>query len=314
MERVALITTVCLNPSIDQMLVIDGFTYGGLNRVQMTRRDAGGKGLNVAVTASALGAEAECAGFMFKESARLFETRLRMSGTAYDFVWLEGSARTNLKVFDRERGVVTEFNESGREVGAEDLARMMELVRHRAARADFLVLSGSLPPGCPMDYYAQLMRAVAGEGCRCVLDADGAPLREGLKERAWMLKPNRAELEALTGRTLCDIPAVRDAARELIAGGATVVAVSLGGDGAVIADAREAFFAPPLKIEVRSTVGAGDAMVAALTSGFAAGKGLEEAFRMGVANASAMCMTQGSEPPAREDFEALLQTVQTERI
>ena len=253
MERVALITTVCLNPSIDQMLVIDGFTYGGLNRVQTTRRDAGGKGVNVAVAASALGAQAECVGFMFKESARLFETRLRMSGTASDFVWLEGSARTNLKVFDRERGVVTEFNESGREVGAEDLARMTELVRHRAARADFLVLSGSLPPGCPMDYYAQLMRAVAGEGCRCVLDADGAPLREGLKERAWMLKPNRAELEALTGRALCDIPAVRDAARELIAGGATVVAVSLGGDGAVIADANEAFFAPPLKIEVRST-------------------------------------------------------------
>ena len=335
MEWSALITTVCLNPSIDHMLVIDGFAYGGLNRVRDSRYDAGGKGLNVAVTVSALGAEAECAGFMFKESARLFETRLRMSGTASDFVWLEGSARTNLKVFDRERGVVTEFNESGRQVGRADLERMTELVEHRAARADFLVLSGSLPPGCPVDYYAQLMRAVAGEGCRCVLDADGAPLREGLKERAWMLKPNRAELEALTGRTLCDIPAVkpnraelealtgrklesvqqvRDAARELIAGGATVVAVSLGGDGAVIADAREAFFAPPLKIEVRSTVGAGDAMVAALTSGFAAGKGLEEAFRMGVANASAMCMTQGSEPPAREDFEALLQTVQTERI
>ena len=176
MERVALITTVCLNPSIDQMLVIDGFAYGGLNRVQTTRRDAGGKGVNVAVAASALGAQAECVGFMFKESARLFETRLRMSGTASDFVWLEGSARTNLKVFDRQRGVVTEFNESGREVGA------------------------------------------------------------------------------------------------------------------------------------------GDAMVAALTCGFAAGKGLEEAFRMGVASASAMCMTEGSEPPVRAEFTALLQTVRTERI
>ena len=72
MEWSALITTVCLNPSIDHMLVIDGFAYGGLNRVRDSRYDAGGKGLNVAVTASALGAEAECAGFMFKESARLF--------------------------------------------------------------------------------------------------------------------------------------------------------------------------------------------------------------------------------------------------
>ena len=314
MEWSALITTVCLNPSIDHMLVIDGFAYGGLNRVRDSRYDAGGKGLNVAVTASALGAEAECAGFMFKESARLFETRLRKSGTAYDFVWLDGSARTNFKVFDRERGVVTEFNESGRQVGRADLERMTELVEHRAARADFLVLSGSLPPGCPADYYARLLRVAQGKTCRCVLDADGAPLREGLKARPWMLKPNRAELEALTGRRLESVQQVRDAARELIAGGASVVAVSLGGDGAVIADADEAFFAPPLKIEVRSTVGAGDAMVAALTCGFAAGKGLEEAFRMGVAGASAMCMTEGSEPPARADFAAMLQTVRMERI
>ena len=173
--------------------------------------------------------------------------------------------------------MVTEFNESGRQVGRADLERMTELVEHRAARADFLVLSGSLPPGCPADYYARLLRVAQGKTCRCVLDADGAPLREGLKARPWMLKPNRAELEALTGCRLESVQQVRDAARELIAGGASVVAVSLGGDGAVIADADEAFFAPPLKIEVRSTVGAGDAMVAALTSGFAAGKGLEDA-------------------------------------
>ena len=309
-----MITTVCLNPSIDHMIAIDGFAYGGLNRVRASRYDAGGKGLNVAVAASALGAEAECAGFMFKESARLFETRLLKSGTAYDFIWLDGSARTNLKVFDRERGVVTEFNESGHEVGLVDLERMTELVRHRATRADMLVLSGSLPPGCPADYYAQLLRATAGSKCRCILDADGAPLREGIKARPWLIKPNRAELETLAGRALDGVAAVRDAARALIAEGIAVVAVSLGGDGALIASADEAFFSPPLPIEVRSTVGAGDAMVAALACGFAAGKPLEEAFRMGVASASAMCMTEGSEPPVRAEFTALLQTARTERI
>lgn len=139
------------------MICVDGFEYGGLNRVQSSRYDAGGKGLNVAVTVSALGAEAECAGFMFKESARLFETRLLKSGTAYDFIWLDGSARTNLKVFDRSRGVVTELNESGRGVGALELERMTELIVHRCAHTDFVVLSGSIPPGCPADYYAQII-------------------------------------------------------------------------------------------------------------------------------------------------------------
>ena len=309
-----MVTTVCLNPSIDHMICVDGFEYGGLNRVQSSRYDAGGKGLNVAVTVSALGAEAECAGFMFKESARLFETRLLKSGTAYDFIWLDGSARTNLKVFDRSRGVVTEFNESGRGVGALDLERMTELIVHRCAHTDFVVLSGSMPPGCPADYYAQIIRAVAGGKCRCVLDADGASLREGIQARPWLIKPNRAELEALTGRRLQAIPDVRDAAREIIGQGVGVVAVSLGADGAVIADADEAFFAPRMEIPVRSTVGAGDAMVAGMVYGFANGKGLRDAFGMGVASASAMCMTEGSEPLARADFTALLQAVRIERI
>ncbi len=314
MERFALITTVCLNPSIDHMIAVDSLVCGGLNRVRDSRYDAGGKGLNVAVAISALGGEAECVGFMDRENARLFETRLRKSGTAYDFIWRDVPTRTNLKVFDRSCGVVTEFNESGRAVGEEELARMTELIVHRARHADVLVLSGSMPPACPADYYARVLRAVAGESCRCVLDADGAPLAEGIAARPWLIKPNRAELETLTGRSLRGVADVRDAAREIIARGVAVVAVSLGADGAIIADADEAFFAPRLDIDVHSTVGAGDAMVAGLVCGFSAGKGLREAFCMGVAAASAMCMTEGSEPPGRENFETLLQTVQTERI
>lgn len=314
MERFALITTVCLNPSIDHMIAVDGLVCGGLNRVRASRFDAGGKGLNVAVAVSALGGEAECVGFLDRESARLFETRLRKSGAGYDFIWRKAPTRTNLKVFDRSCGVVTEFNAPGEAVSEEEIRRMSELIAHRARRADVLVLSGSMPPACPANYYAGVIRAVAGEKCLCVLDADGAPLREGIEARPWLIKPNRAELEALVGRPLPGATDVRDAAREIVARGVGVVAVSLGADGALIADAREAFFAPPLKIAVRSTVGAGDCMVAGLVCGFSAGKDLREAFSMGVAAASAMCMTDGSEPPARGDFEALLQTVHTERI
>lgn len=296
------------------MITIDGFEYGGLNRVQASRYDAGGKGLNVAVAVSALGQEAECVGFMYKDSARLFETRLLKSGTAYDFIWCDGSARTNLKVFDRARGVVTEFNESGRPVSALDLERMTELIVHRAGRARCLVLSGSMPPGCPEDYYAQLLRAVEGKGCRCVLDADGAALRAGIEARPWMIKPNRAELENLAGRPLKDVASVRDAAREIVARGVRVVAVSLGAEGALIVGENEAYRAAALKVPVRSTVGAGDAMVAGLSVGFAADATLRDAFCMGVAAASAMCMTEGSEALSRADYMPLVSSVQLERI
>ena len=143
------------------------------------------------------------------------------------------------------------------------------------------MLSGSLPPRCPADYYAQLLRAAAGQKCRCVLDADGAPLREGLKAGPWMLKPNRAELEALTGRKLASVQDVRDAARELVAGGAGVVAVSLGAEGAVAVDAREAFFAPAPAH--RGALHRGRGRLHGRRPHLRLlprGKGLEEAFRM----------------------------------
>ncbi|NLF26782.1 MAG: 1-phosphofructokinase family hexose kinase [Clostridiales bacterium] len=296
------------------MLQVENFKYGGLNRVVGERFDAGGKGVNVAVAVSALGIDAQCVGFMHRESARIFETRLLKSGAAYDFVWLEGRARTNLKVFDEAVGAVTEFNGSGLPVAEADLQRMTHLVAHRAERADFLILSGSLPPNCPEDYYAQLISAVDGLGCRVILDADGPPLKFGIGARPYLVKPNRHELEALAGRKLDTRERVRDAARELIDRGISVVAVSLGSGGAVIADRNESWFAPALDIEVRSTVGAGDAMVAGIAAGLLMEAELEQVFQMGVASASAMCMTEGTDALSRADYRRLLEAVRPERI
>ena len=169
----------------------------------------------------------------------------------------------------------------------------------------------------PVKAYIRSGRPLQFENCHVFTGADTIVMGD-LSDIAPVLEQNRDAIEDLviendrrnSALPLLDLTHVN--AR--IEPGAIIRDRVEIGDGAVIADADEAFFAPPLKIEVRSTVGAGDAMVAALTCGFAAGKGLEEAFRMGVASASAMCMTEGSEPPARADFAALLQTVQMERI
>ena len=151
------------------------------------------------------------------------------------------------------------------------------------------VLSGSLPPGCPADYYRTLIETVEGLGCRCILDADGEPMRYGLESRPFMIKPNRAELERMAGRELTTLQDVRAAALKYIDQGVAVVAVSLGADGALITDGDETLFAPKLTLELKSTVGAGDSMVAGLACGFIGDNELEEAFRMGVACASARC-------------------------
>lgn len=309
-----MITTISLNPSIDRTVNVEHFTTGGLNRVVSAHSVAAGKGINVALAASALGVDAECIGFMYREGSKLFEKRLMVNSTAYNFVWCEGSVRTNIKVFDQSRGEITEINESGAHVSENDLKRMTDLVALHAENTDYLVLAGSLPPGCPPDYYRTLIQSVDGLGCRCILDADGERMRYGLEARPYMIKPNRFELEMMTGRELKTLADIRDAAQHYIDMGVSVVAVSLGGDGAMITDGSEAFFAPRMNIEVRSTVGAGDSMVAGLACGFMGENSLEDAFRMGVACATARCMTEGYQVIDKAVYKSLLSQVQVEKI
>lgn len=309
-----MITTISLNPSIDRTVVVDNFTQGGLNRVVSTHSVAAGKGINVALAVSALGVDAECIGFMYREGSNLFEKRLMVNSTAYNFIWCEGSVRTNIKVFDRSKREITEINESGVQVSEDDLKRMSELVTLHAENTDYLVLAGSLPPGCPADYYRALIQSVEGLGCRCILDADGDRMRYGLEAKPFMIKPNRYELEMITGQELKTLKDIRDAALKYIDMGVSVVAVSLGAEGAMITDGSDAFFAPRLNIEVKSTVGAGDSMVAGLACGFIGDNSLEDCFRMGVASATARCVTEGNRVIDKTVYKALLDMVHLERI
>lgn len=309
-----MITAVSLNPSIDRTLTVEKFTQGGLNRIVARSDNAAGKGINVAVTVAALGLDAECVGFMYRDSAPLFEKRLMLNSTPYEFIWCEGAVRTNIKVFDRSEGVVTELNESGRPVDEDRLRQMVELVTRHAENSDYLILSGSVPPGCPQDFYETLINAVEGLGCRCVLDADGERLACGLRARPFMIKPNRAELEAMTGARLNSVEEIKAAALRYIDMGVQVAAVSLGADGALITDGETTLYAPRMNIEVKGTVGAGDAMVAGLSAGFMGEHDLEDAFRMGVACASARCMAESHKGIDRTVYKAFLDMVRIERV
>lgn len=309
-----MITTVSLNPSIDRTIEVEQFTVGGLNRVIRQTDVAAGKGTNVAIVTAALGQESECIGFMYSEGGKLFEKRLGDSGAKGDFVWCEGAVRVNLKVFDRRRGEITEINQSGVRIDESRLEEMTELVKSHASRADYLILTGSLPPGCPADYYRTLAEAAAQAGCRVILDADGDRLMHGLKAKPFLIKPNRYELEMLTGRALPSIEDLLGAAEEIIRGGVEIVAVSMGGDGALICDGRQAWLAHSVKIEVKSTVAAGDSMIAGLAAGFASGRDMTDAFRMGVAAATVRCMTPPEEMIRPADVQAMTERIHMEKI
>lgn len=309
-----MITSVSLNPSIDRTLGVENFTAGGLNRVLSQTDVAAGKGVNVALAAAVLGEESECIGFMYREGGSLYEQRLNQGGVAHDFVWCEGAVRVNMKVFDRARSEITELNASGTPVTGAQLEEMTALVRAHAQKSDYMILSGSLPPACPVDYYRILAEAAAQEGCRVILDADGERLREGLRASPFLIKPNRYELELLTGRTLDTQDKLLKAAQVLLASGVGVVAISMGSDGAIITDGEHAYCTPGLKVEVKSTVAAGDSMIAGMAAGLRRGLPLEEAFRLGVAAASARCMTPPEEIISKQICMELAEKLKVEKL
>lgn len=309
-----MITTVSLNPSIDRTATVKQFTYGGMNRVVSARSDASGKAVNVAIAASRLEAATECIGFLYKENGRIVENRLLSAGTACDFLYLEGQVRTNIKLLDESTGKITEINEAGVPVSAGDLTAMLDLIMRHAETSDYLILNGSLPPGCPDDFYRTVIEQVNGTNCRCVLDAEGPKFVEGVKGKPFLIKPNLYELETALGRKCDTIADIRAAALGYIEQGVENVAVSMGDKGALLTNGAETLFAPILDVPVRSTVGAGDCMVAGLVAGFQSEMPLADVLRMGVAAANASVMTEGTQLLEHETYLKLLDMVTIERV
>ena len=300
-----MITAVSMNPSVDRTITVPKFTFGGMNRVSSSRDDAGGKAVNVAVAAARLGAKTRCVGLNWKENGRLLTERLEQAGVETDFLWLDGAVRVNIKLVDGESGLVTEINSSGAKLTEAQVREAEELILRSARESEALVCTGSLPPGCPDDYYARVIGRAKAMGCLCALDAEGKKLAAGIDAKPFLVKPNQFELEGLAGRSLNGLGEIAAAAREIVSAGVEVAVVSMGAEGALAVTADEALFAPRLEIRAVNTVGAGDTMVAGMMTAFCSGADLGEALRTGTAAAAASCMTEGTQLLERETYEAL---------
>jgi len=291
-----MVTAICLNPCIDRTVTIPEFRYGGMNRIQSVRQDASGKGVNVAIAARQIGMQGACIGFMGEQNGDMVVKRLEENGCQAEFIAVPGAVRLNTKVLDLSKDVVTEINEGGRPVTVEQVEQAIAQVVRWAQKTRFLVLTGSMPPGCPKDLYGQMIARVheAAPQCRCVLDAEGEVLVQGLKQHPYLIKPNQYELELLFGRPMERLEDVKAAAMDLC-DHADLVAVSMGGQGALFTNGTMCMFAPAMDVEVKSTVGAGDSMVAGLLHGLEQSLPLVEVFACGVAAASSSVMTPGTE-------------------
>ncbi len=303
-----LITTLCLNPSIDRTVQVADFAVGGTNRILSERHDGAGKGVNVAVVARRLGMEAACVGLLAERDGQPVLDRLARDGVRASFVRTSGAVRVNLKIRDMSRQTVTELNEPGGMVPAAQLDEVRAEALSLAAKSDYLVLTGSLPPGCPEDFYGTIMAEVP-PSCRCVIDVSGDKLLDNLRAKPFLIKPNLQELQDACGRSLDTLRDIRDAAFAMIDAGAQLVAVSMGSEGAMLTDGKLTLFAPGIAVPVHSTVCAGDSMISGILKGLSTGGGLKSALRCGVAAATATVADPHDGLMRFEAYEGIYQTV-----
>jgi len=313
-SRLKTITTVALNPAIDRTLIVPGFAAGATNRVAAARVDPGGKGINVARAAQALGARVQVLGFLGSENAELILKSLTQAQVAHDFLMVPGETRTNLKIVEPGTGQLTELNERGFTVDEGQVRELMRLVERRLPDTAVLVLTGSLPAGVPDTVYRDLVALARRSGVPAILDADGEPMRRAMAARPTVIKPNQGEAERLLGRRLASPDAVVDGARELLGRGPEIVVVSCGGDGAALVTPERAWWATPPAIRPGSTVGAGDSMVAGLAVALTRGLSLPEALRLATAAGAATASLEGTQLCTREAVAELLPRVRVAEV
>jgi 1-phosphofructokinase len=264
-HRTIEVVTVTLNPAIDQTVTIPNFAAGKVNRVQHSQSDPGGKGVNVASFLVDYGHAVAVTGFLGRENLGLFEVFFAQKRIEDDFVRIAGQTRVGIKIADPVQNQTTDINFPGQAPTPADIDALFQ--RLEALDGEWFVLAGSIPPGVDSTIYRDLVTALKARGRNVVLDTSGDGLRYALEAVPQIVKPNIHELEEILGAPLTTQAAMIEAVRTLLARGIQLVVVSMGSEGACFVTEQAMVTARPPRVEVKSTVGAGDAMVAGIVAG-----------------------------------------------
>lgn len=307
------VATVTLNPAIDLSAGVRDFVPGAVNRVLWEQEDPGGKGINVAAFLAAFGVDVAATGFIGRENESAFRALFAAKAIDARFVPVAGRTRTNIKMIDQAKRPeqVTEVNFPGFTANAAGLEALESILDRLAEDHDWFVLSGSLPAGVPRSTYARLIERLKGKGRRVMLDTSGAALVAGLEAQPHVVKPNIDELGEIMGRRLTHATAaatIDDLHRQ----GIETVIVSMGPDGATFSDSRQRLRAIPPSVTIRSTVGAGDAMVAGYLIGVLRGQPLAERAKLATAFSVGVLSMLGPRLPPPSEVEARVADVHIE--
>ena len=194
-----MIYTLTLNPAVDRELTVPDIAYDSVLRASKSQVDFGGKGFNVSRLLKGLRTPSTAVGFLGGKAGEILQDGLRALEIGTDFVWISGETRTNISIVTPAGGHYIKVNEKGPTIEPEKQTELLKKVETLARPGDWWVLAGSLPPGVPDDFYAQIIRLLNQNGAKTLLDTSGKPLRLGCQEKPYLVKPNTEEARTLTG-------------------------------------------------------------------------------------------------------------------
>lgn len=281
-----MITFVAANPSLDKSFEVERIVPGAIHRPLAFTQVAGGKAVNAARAAAALGARVQVVVLAGGHAGRWLVERLE--GLGVDVLVVESAAetRSSLSVFDRDSGALTEFYEAGARIAEDEWGRLERGVTERLPTAGWLSISGSLPPGAPADGYARLLRAGRAVGLATALDASGEALRHGVEACPALLKVNAEEAGELLATTIASAPSAR-AAAERLAGASGAAAITRGVDGATLCVRGEEIWEGRHPGRGSYPVGSGDSFLGGLLVARDRGEDWPAALALGLGAAAA---------------------------
>jgi 6-phosphofructokinase 2 len=300
------IYTLTLSPALDKSTHVDHVIPESKLRCAEPKFEPGGGGINVSRAIKKLGGQSVAIYPKGGPIGEHFEHLLGEEGIQQNTISSKNWTRENFIVVETASNRQFRFGMPGSELLESEWKECLERIKDPSHKIDYLVASGSTPPGVPPDFYRQLAKIVNDKGAKLVLDTSGNALKEAIKEGIYLLKPNIRELSEIVGTELNSVPEQEEAALKIIEEGKIeILVVSLGASGAMLASKDGIIHVSAPSVAKKSTVGAGDSMVGGMVLSLSRGMNLLETLQYGVASGTAATMNPGTELCKLEDVEKL---------
>jgi 1-phosphofructokinase family hexose kinase len=309
-----MIITLTPNPSVDRTLVVGRLKFNEKLRADPAQLDWGGKGFNTSRGLSVLGQPSLAIGWVGGGAGKMLEDGLNKLGIKTDFVWVEGETRTNTVVQESANDWYMLVNEPGPQVPASAIDEMIEKASKYANPGDIWVVGGSIPPGVPQDFYANLIRMLKAKGVQIVFDATAVPFNLGIKEVPWLLYPEVTEAARLVGFEIGTFDMAKRAAMHFLQQGIEVVAIMLENGGVLLSSKSLMVMASPIKVPILRVTGARGALCAGIVDGFVRQLPLVEITRRAAAFRAAYICNKDYSTIRQEDFLGLIPRVEIDSI